>query len=88
MTILFRDLEQIDRELWLELGKPKTSSMFDPAGYMRANQALFRENEVLANHAALAEKYKLARKWFLRFQYGGLLGVITFMAALVRSNAL
>lgn len=85
MTLLFDELKNEDPELWRKLAQPNTSSIFDLAGYLRGNQILFKGSDQLANHPKISVRYRLARKWFLRFQFGGLLIPIIFVMGLIES---
>ena len=85
-TNFFRDLENIEPELWKELGKP-TMKMFDPGGYFRSNQVLFKKNTLLDNHPEFASQYRLTRKWFLIFQSFGLLIFALFTISMITNNA-
>jgi len=86
MTLFFDELKNEDPKLWRELARPNTSNIFDLAGYMRGNQILFKGNDQLANHPRLSVRYRLARKWFLRFQLGGLLIPIIIVMQLIENS--
>ena len=88
MTVLFKELKEHDPELWRNLAQPNTANMFDVAGYMRGNQILFKGNNQLATHPVLSERYHLARKWFLRFQVGGIIFFVLITIIVVSQNAL
>jgi len=82
MTVLFDNIRKEDPSLWRDLAKPSVG-VIDLAGYIRANEILFKRNEVLAKSEYFGLGYAYARRWFYYFQGSGLAIIIICLTGML-----
>jgi len=85
MTFLFKELKEKDPELWKDLARPGVG-IFDTSGSITANLILMKGSERLERHSILSDRYKLARKWWLRFNVVFLAIPISVFIVLINKN--